>query len=155
MTTDYTFDPDTWPPALAGLVAGAIGAIAAALVAWVLTEWAFDQPHEYANSLTVVIVALVLGWISGLLWQRLRASKSATKAFAWAITGAFAATLSAVVIAEQTVIQSLARYAVPVLAVIFITLAFFTPILSRVRSPRWIAAIPVLLALALGVGLFL
>ncbi len=132
-----------------------MGAIDAAIIGWILTEFTFDRPHEYANSLTVVTVSLVLGWISGLLWRRLRATENAAKAFAWTVTGGFVATLSAIVIVARTVLSSLAPYAVPLAAVIFITIAFFTPLLTRVKIARWVAAIPVLLAVGVGVGLFL
>jgi hypothetical protein len=151
----YTYDPETWSPALAGIVAGAIGAIVAAIIGWMLISQVIDQPHDYVNSLTVVIVSLVLGWVSGLLWRRLRASDNAPKVFAWTLIGGFFATLAGIVIADQTVLSSLAPYAVPLAAVIFITLAFFTPMLSRVRAPKWVAALPVLVALAIGIGLFL
>lgn len=139
---------------LAGLVAGAIGAIDAAIVGWILTAWVFEAPHDYANSLTVVVVALVLGVISGALWRKLRASPNGRVVFTWAIVGAFFATLSAVVIADQTVVNHLAPYAVPLTAIIFITIAAFTPTLSASHTAKWVAAIPVLLALALGVALY-
>jgi hypothetical protein len=90
-----------------------------------------------------------------MLWRRIRATDRASTIFAWTLVGAFVATLSAVVIADQTVLKSLAPWAIPLAAVIFITLAFFTPLLSRVHAPQWIAAIPILIALAIGVGLFL
>lgn len=155
MTDQYTYDPNTWPPSLAGIVAGAIGAIVAALIGWMLTGGIVDRPSEYANSLTVVLISLTLGWISGLLWRRLRASDNAPKTFSWTVAGAFLVTLSAVLIVDQTVLSSLAPYAVPLAAVIFITLAFFTPVLARVTAPRWAAAVPLLLAFAVGFGLFL
>ena len=155
MTDQYTYDPNTWPPSLAGIVAGAIGAIVAALIGWMLAGGVVDRPSEYANSLTVVLISLTLGWISGLLWRRLRASDNALKTFSWTVAGAFLVTLSAVLIVDQTVLSSLAPYAVPLAAVIFITLAFFTPVLARVTAPKWSAAVPILLALAIGIGLFL
>jgi hypothetical protein len=155
LTDRYSFDPNTWSPTIAGLVAGAIGAIDAAIIGWILTEYAFDQPHEYTNSLTVVVVALVLGLLSGSLWGKLRASASGHKAFVWTMVGGFVMTLSAVLVADRTVIKDLARYAVPLMAIIFITLAFFTPLLSRVKAAQWIAVFPVLVALGIGIGLFL
>jgi hypothetical protein len=154
LTDRYAFDPEAWPPTLAGLVAGAIGAIDAAIVGWILTEFVVDQPHEYTNSVTVTIVALVLGLISGSLWGNLRASANGHNAFVWSMVGGFAVTLAAVLVADQTILRDLATYAVPLVAVIFITLAFFTPLLSRARAARWIAAVPVLLAIAIGIGLF-
>jgi hypothetical protein len=151
----YVYDPDTWPPALAGVVAGAIGAIVAAIVGWILTEGVVENPHDYVNSLTVVIVSLALGFIAGMLWRRLRATNNASTVFAWTLVGGGVATVAAVLMVDQTVLSSLAPYVLPLVAIIFITLAFFTPIMSRVTAPTWIAAIPILLALAIGVGLFL
>jgi hypothetical protein len=150
----YTYNPDTWSPALAGVVAGSIGAIVAAIVGWILTGEVVENPHDLVNSLTVVIVALVLGLIAGLLWRRLRATDNASTIFAWTVVGGFVMTLAAILVVDQTVLSSLAPYTVPLAGIIFITLAFFTPILSRVTAPPWIAVIPVLLALAIGLGLF-
>lgn len=155
MSDTYVYDPDTWPPALAGVVAGAIGAIVAAIVGLILTGGVVENPHDYVNSLTVVVVSLVLGFIAGMLWRRLRVTDNASTVFAWTLVGGGVATVAAVLIVDQTVLSSLAPYALPLVAIIFITLAFFTPIMSRVTAPTWIAAIPILLALAIGVGLFL
>jgi hypothetical protein len=151
----YVYDPDAWPPALAGVVAGAIGAIVAAIIGWILTGGIVENPHDYVNSLTVVIVSLALGFIAGMLWRRLRATNNASTVFAWTLVGGGVATVAAVLMVDQTVLSSLAPYVLPLVAIIFITLAFFTPIMSRVTAPTWIAAIPILLALAIGVGLFL
>lgn len=155
MTDQYTYDPDTWSPTVAGLVAGAIGAISAAISGWLLTEFVLDQTHRSTNSLTVAIVALVLGLVSGSLWGKLRASDSGHRTFTWTMVGGFFATLSAVLIVDQTLVSELAPYAVPLVAIIFITLAFFTPLLSRVRAATWVAVFPVLLALDIGLGLSL
>lgn len=155
MTDHYTYDPDTWSPSVAGIVAGAISAIVAAIIGRLLTDNALDQPHDLANSLTVVVIALVLGLLSGSLWGKLRASDTGHKAFVWTMVGGFVATLSAVLVVDQTVVSSLAPYAVPLVAVVFITLAFFTPMLSRVKAAAGIAVIPVLVALGVGFGLFL
>ena len=60
---EYTYDPNTWNPVLAGVVAGAIGAIVAAIIGLFV-----DSPNEtYANSLVVVLAALTLGAASGAL----------------------------------------------------------------------------------------
>ena len=155
LTDKYTYDPNTWPPSLAGIVAGAVGAIVAAIIGWMLTGGVVDRPSEYTNSLTVVTVSLVLGWVSGLLWRRLRAGDNAVRAFSWTIAGGFLVTLSAVLIVDRTVLNSLAPYAVPLAAIIFITLGFFTPVLARVTAPLWSASVPILLAFAVGFGLFL
>ena len=154
MADTYTYNPDTWSPALAGAVAGAIGAIVAAIVGWILAGGVVENPHDLVNSLTVVIVALVLGLIAGLLWRRLRVTDNASTIFAWTVAGGFVMTLAAILVVDQTVLSSLAPYTVPIAGIIFITLAFFTPILSRVTAPPWISVIPVLLALGIGFGLF-
>jgi hypothetical protein len=60
----------------------------------------------------------------------------------------------AVTIVDQTLLSNLIAYAAPIAAIIFITLGFLTPVLARVTAPVWIAAIPVLIALAFGIGFF-
>ena len=145
----YTYDPTTWNPILAGTVAGAIGAIVSALVAIGL-----DSPNDtYANSLTVVLVALVLGAASGELWRRLRATNDGLRTFGWTTAGGFVVVLAAIVIADQTVVTDLTPYAAPVAAIIFASLGFLTPLIDGARSPMWVAAIPIVIALGLGVGL--
>jgi hypothetical protein len=145
----YTYDPTTWNPILAGVVAGAIGAIVAAVL-----SIALESPNErYANSLSVVIISLVLGAVSGELWRRLRATSNGLRTFGWTTAGGFVAVLAAIVIADRSIAAELSPYAVPVAAVIFITLGFLTPLLDGVRAPVWLAALPVLIALGLGAGL--
>ena len=147
--SDYSFDPDSWNPVLAGTVAGAVGAIVAALIALAL-----DSPNEtYANSLSVVIVALILGAASGELWRRLRATNNGLRTFAWTTAGGFFVVVTGIVIADQTVVADLTPYAVPIAAIVFITLGFLTPLIDGVEAPMWLAAVPIALALALGVGL--
>jgi polyisoprenoid-binding protein YceI len=148
--SDYSYNPDTWNPVLAGVVAGAIAAIVAALVSLPLRS-----PDEIiANSLTVVVASLVLGGISGLLWRRLRLNENAVRIFGWTMAGGFVAAMAGVAIADQTALNNLVPYATPLAAVIFITLGFLTPLLSGVTGPVWIAAIPIVVAVALGIGLF-
>ncbi|KAA3640738.1 MAG: hypothetical protein DWP92_02465 [Armatimonadetes bacterium] len=148
--TTYTFDPDAWHPAVAGAVAGSIAAIVAALVSVPLRS-----PDEIiANSLSVVLVAIVLGLVSGMLWRRLRAGRSPQKVFAWAMFGGFIVAMLAVSLGQAFLLDNLIAYAAPLAAIIFVTLGFLVPLLSRVTAPLWIAAIPVLIALGLGVGLF-
>ncbi|MGI9667597.1 MAG: YceI family protein [Acidimicrobiia bacterium] len=150
MSSDYTYNPDTWHPVLAGVVAGAIAAIVAGVLAALLRS-----PDEVvANSLTVVLGALVLGGISGLLWRRIRVNPHAIRTFGLTLGGGYFVAMLAVTIVDQTVLSNLIAYAVPLGAVIFITLGFMTPLLAGVTAPVWVAAIPVLIALAIGVGLF-
>lgn len=148
MTDSYTFDPSSWNPILAGVVAGAIAAIVAALIALML-----DSPNETTgNSLVIVLIALTIGAASGLLWRRLRANANAMRTFGWTIAGGFFITLVAISIADQTAIDNLIQYAVPLSAVIFITVGFITPLLDGVTAPQWVAIIPIVIALAIGIA---
>ncbi len=148
--TEYTYDPDAWHPAVAGLVAGAIAAIVAALVSLPLRS-----PDEIvANSLTVVLVSLALGVVAGMLWRRIRASAHPRRLFGWAMAGGWFVAMLAVTIVDQTTLSNLVPYAAPLAAIIFITLGFLTPLLSGLTSSMWLGAIPVAIAVALGIGLF-
>lgn len=146
----YTYDPDTWHPMLAGAVAGSIAGIMAGLISLLLAS-----PDEIvANSLTVVATSIVLGLVAGGLWRRLRASNNAPKVFAWSMVGGFFFAMMAIALIDLTVLSSLIPYATPLAALIFITLGFFVPLLSRVTAPTWTAVIPIVIALAIGVGMF-
>ena len=150
MSDSYTYDPDAWHPAIAGLVAGAIAAIVAAILAVILRS-----PDEIvANSLSVVLVSLALGLVAGMLWRRIRLTARPQRTFGWTMAGGFFVAMLAVTIVDQTLLSNAIAYAAPIAAVIFITLGFLTPLLAGVTAPVWIAAIPVLIALAMGVGLF-
>jgi uncharacterized membrane protein YidH (DUF202 family) len=150
VSSSYTYNPNTWPPVLAGAVAGSIAAIVAALVSLMLRS-----PHEaIANSLSVVLVAIALGLLAGGLWRRLRATANAQKVFAWSMVGAFFVVAAAVALVELFFLSDVSKYAAPLVIIIFVTLGFFIPMLSQVTAPLWVAAIPIIIALALGVGLF-
>lgn len=149
MTDSYTYDPDSWNPILAGVVAGAVAAIVAALLALLL-----ESPNRTAaNSLVVVLLALAIGAASGLLWRRVRATNNALRTFGWTIAGGFIITLVAITIADQSSVDNLIRYAVPLAAVIFITVGFITPLLDGVTAPPWVAIIPIAIALIIGAAL--
>jgi hypothetical protein len=148
MTDGYRYDPNTWNPILAGVVAGATAAIVAGLITLIL-----DTPSDISGaSLAVVLIALAIGALSGLLWRRLRASANAMRTFSWTIAGGFFITLAAIAITDQAGVNDLIRYAVPLAAVIFITVGFITPLLDGVTAPQWVAIIPIVIALAIGVA---
>jgi polyisoprenoid-binding protein YceI len=150
MADTYTYDPDAWHPAVAGLVAGAIAAIVAALVSLPLRS-----PDEIvANSLSVVIGSLVLGLISGMLWRRIRLTDGAMKIYGWTMAGGFVVTMMAASLVDVFFVDDLAPYAAPLTAIIFLTLGFLVPLLAGVTAPVWVAAVPIFIALALGLGLF-
>lgn len=149
MSYSYTYNPDAWHPVFAGAAAGAFAAIVAGLLSLILVS-----PGEtVANSLTVVLTSIGLGVVAGGLWRRLRASRNAPRIFTWSMVGAFFVTLSAIALADFTVMSSLIPYAAPIAAIVFITLAFFVPMLSNVTAPTWIAIILIVVALGIGVGM--
>jgi hypothetical protein len=150
MTDAYRFDPKAWHPALAGAVAGSIAAIVAAIVSLPLRS-----PNEnIANSVSVVIVSIALGVLSGMLWRRLRAGSNPSKMFAWTLVGGFVAAMLAVTLGDRLVLDNLISYVAPLAAIVFVTLGFLVPVLSKTVLPVWVAAIPIILALAVGLGLF-
>jgi hypothetical protein len=149
MADDYTYDPRSLNPILAGLAAGSVGAIAASLLALPV-----HTPDELvANSLTVTITSLIIGALSGLLWRRIRATSNATRTFALTMVGAFVVTMMAAAIIDQTALERLIPYAGAVSLVIFLSVGLLTPVFSRAVVPAWVAIIPVVLALILGFGL--
>jgi hypothetical protein len=113
------------------------------------------SPDEIvANSVTVVLVSIVLGLVSGGLWRRLRATANAERTFAWSMVAAFFVVAAMIALADLFALSNLAKYAGPLAVIIFITLGFFIPMLSQVTAPVWVAAIPIVIAIALGIGLF-
>ena len=150
MADDYTYDPRTLDPILAGVAAGSIGAIAASLIA--LPIYAPDE--LVANSVTVTIAALIIGALSGLLWRRIRATQNASRAFALTMVGAFIITMMAAAIIDQTALDRFIPYAGAVSLVIFLSVGLLTPAFARAVAPAWVVLIPVAIALLVGFGLF-
>lgn len=150
MPTDYTHDPRSLNPILAGLAAGSVGAIAASLIALPV-----HTPDELvANSLTITIAALVIGALSGLLWRRIRATTNSTRTFALTMVGGFVITMMAAAIIDQTALDRFVPYAGAASLVIFLSIGLLTPVFARAVVPAWVAIIPVVLALIVGLGLF-
>ncbi len=149
MSSGYTYNPDALNPWLAGLAAGGVAAIAGTLLAFVMRS-----PDEViANSLTVAVGALLIGLASGWLWRRLQATNGLA-AFRWALLGGFVATLVGIGIVDQVALASLIPYAVPIAGMIFVTVAVLTPLFASTVISVWLAIIPALFALGLGVALF-
>ena len=150
MPSEYRYDPDALNPWLAGLAAGAVGAIAGTVLAFSLLS-----PDEViANSVTVTAGALLVGLASGWLWRRVRATSNGLATFRWALVGAFVVTLVAVAIVDQVAISRLIPYGTPIDAVIFVSVGLLTPYLAAHHWPVWTVAVLVAIALAMAVGLF-
>ncbi len=149
MAEDYVYDPRSVNPVLAGLAAGSVGAIAAALLASPL-----DSPSETAaNPISITVLALAIGALSGLLWRSVRAQNSGTKIFAWTIGGGLLVVLSSLAVIEWLSGGGWFQYAGLVVGVIFLSVGLLTPVISRAVGPPWAALLPVVLAVVVAVGL--
>jgi len=150
MAEDYTYDPRTISPVLAGLAAGSVGAIAASLLALPI-----DSPNETtANPITITILAMAIGAISGALWRALRAQRNGARKFVWSMVGGLFAVLTALALIEWTAGGGWFTYAGLVTAVIFLSVTLLTPVVSRAVGPAWAALIPVFLAAIVALGLY-
>jgi hypothetical protein len=150
MAEDYVYDPRTLNPILAGLAAGAVGAIAASLLAVPI-----DSPNETAaNPITVTLLALVIGALSGELWRRMRAQTNGARTYYWSIGGGLFVVLASLAIIEWTSGGGWLTYAGLVTGVIFLSVGMLTPAISRAVAPAWTAWIPVALAIVVALGLF-
>jgi polyisoprenoid-binding protein YceI len=150
MSSEYAYDPRTLNPVLSGLAAGAVGAIAGSLISLSITT-----PDEIvANTLSLSILAMLIGLATGELWRRVRATSNGLRTFYLTTAAAFALTLILLVSIDRFALQNLLPYAVPVAGIVFLSVALLTPAFSRAVVSSWIVVIPVVLALAVGIGLF-
>ena len=102
----------------------------------------------------MAVGALLIGLASGLLWRRLPATKNGLATFRLALLGGFVTALVGIAIVDQVALSSLIPYAVPIAGMIFVTVAFLTPLFASMVISPWLAIIPALFALGLGVALF-
>ena len=147
--TDYTYDPTALNPLLAGLGAGAIGAIVASLVSLPLRS-----PDEtIANTLSVTVVSLLVGVAGGGLWRRLRATRNGRRTFLWTQAGGMLVALIAVAVIDRLYLGQLAPYALPLAILIFASVALLTPLLAASHLPAWSMWLLTAGALLIGAGL--
>lgn len=150
MAEDYRYDPRTLSPTVSGIAAGSVGAIAASLISLPV-----DSPNDtVANPLTVTVVAMIIGALSGLVWRRLRATDKGTATFVIAMVAGLLVVLSVLAIIEWTAGGGWFTYSALVTGVIFLSVILLTPPISRAVAPVWAAMIPVVLAIAVAIGLF-
>lgn len=150
MTTQYVYDPTTLSPWLAGLAAGAVGAMAGTLLAFSLRS----PDDVVANSVSVTVAALVVGLASGWLWRRVRAVSGGLSTFRWAVFGGFIAALIGIAIVDQVALANLIPYGGPIAAAVFASVGLLTPFFATHHFPPWGVAVLVVVAVALGIGLF-
>jgi hypothetical protein len=132
----------------AGLTAGALTAIVAVLVSLPL----HSPLDNVFNSATVAIATLVLGFAAGLLWGRPRGG---LVLYAGALSAALAVTIAVMVVGSLW-LDRLASFGIPLAVIAFAGAGALTPVAARLAPARWatlLAAIAVVAALALGIGL--
>ncbi|MEE8473640.1 MAG: hypothetical protein V3S82_10775 [Dehalococcoidia bacterium] len=137
-------------PVRAGLVAGSIAAIAAALASLPLRS-----PDDILlNSATVVVGTLVTGLAAGSIWRILPHDRSRPRRFVlwWGTALAVAALLA---VAGETQFDRFAGFLLPLAAIAFALTGFLTPLMARSSKMRrwWLAPMAVLLAMAVGIAL--
>lgn len=135
---------------LAGIVAGSISAVVAALVSLPLVS----PDDALLNSATVVIAALLAGIAAGILWRALANNRRRTLVFVllWAIGFALAVIFA---VAGETQLKRFMSFVLPLAAIIFSITGLLTVALSHVPISRlkWLPIPAVVLALALGIAL--
>ncbi len=135
---------------VAGLAAGSVGAIAASLISLPVTS-----PNETAaNPLTVTVLAMIIGALSGLVWRRVRATTNGARTFVIAMIVGLVFVLSMLAIIEWFAGGGWFTYSALVISVLFLSVGLLTPVVSRAVAPIWAAMIPVVLAVVVAVGLF-
>jgi hypothetical protein len=150
MAEDYIYDPRTLSPTVAGIAAGSVGAVAATLISLPV-----DSPNDTAaNPLTVTVVAMIIGALSGLVWRRVRATANGARNFVIAMVSGLVVVLSTLAIIEWTAGGGWFTYIALIASIIFLSVILLTPAISRAVAPVWAAMIPVVLAVVVAVGLF-
>lgn len=150
MNSEYQYDPRTLHPVLAGLTAGAVGGIAGSVVSLSITT-----PDEIiANTLSITLVALVIGAASGELWRRVRATSNGLRTFSLTVFAAFVLSILVLITVDRLALQNLVGYAVTVAGIVFLSVGLLTPAFSRAVVSGWLVLIPVVLALVVGIALF-
>ena len=134
----------------AGIIAGSVAAVAASLLSLPLRS-----PDDILlNSGSVTVGSLVAGVAGGVLWRLAAGSRRRVLVFAALWAAGFAAVVAVSVIGE-TWLDHLARFALPLAAVVFALIGVLTPVLDRTPIARsWLVlAGAVGVALAVGIGL--
>ena len=134
----------------AGIVAGSMAAVVAALVSLPLSS----PDDALLNSATVVVGALLVGVAAGILWRSLANSTRRTLVFAllWAVGFVLAAVFAVV---GETQLERFTSFVLPLAAIVFSITGLMTVALAHmpVSKLRWLPVPAVVLALALGIAL--
>ena len=137
------------PPILAGLLAGALGAIVASLISLPL-----QSPDDLiANTATVTVVALVVGLLGGVVWGRVHENADGRHTLLLYAAAGFAAAVVVLVILEVVALDRFLSFGVPLAAIIFVAIAVLPPLFTDTEMPRWAAPAAIVAALVVGGGL--
>ena len=135
---------------IAGLTAGSIAAIVAALVSLPLRS----PDDALLNTATVVIAALIAGLAAGALWRYSARSKRRHTVFAGVWTAAFGVA-ALLCWAGETQLDRFLSFALPLAAIVFTLTGALTVLLSgapAIQKP-WLPAAALAAALAVGLSL--
>ena len=136
-------------PILAGMLAGSVGAIVAALLSLPLRS-----PDDLiANSASVAIVALLAGIAGGFLWRGMAARAGARRRLLVFAAIGFVGAVVILVVLEAVALDRFISFGVPLAAIIFAAVGFLTPVFSEMKLPTWAPLVGVIAALAIGGGL--
>ncbi|MCP3975604.1 MAG: YceI family protein [bacterium] len=133
-------------PILAGLLAGSVAAVTAALVSLPLRS-----PDDlFANSASVTFAALLIGLAGGVLWRNLYGQDDARRRFRMYAAGGFIASFVILAILESTVLDRFISFGVPLAAIIFITVGLLTPVFTEMSIPQWTPLAAIAAAIVVG-----
>ena len=134
----------------AGVIAGSVAAVVAALV-----NLPLEAPADtFFNSASVALASLALGLGAGLLQRALEGREDSDTPFLVALAVAFVLVCIVAIIA-QTQLERAVAYIVPLAAIVFVLTGVLTVLLDRedAELPRWAPALAVAVALVIGVAL--
>lgn len=137
------------PPVLAGLLAGVVGAVVASLVSLPL-----KSPDDLiANTATVTVVALLVGLLGGVVWQRFAETADGRRKLLLFAVGGFVAVVVILGILEAVALDRFITFGVPLAAIIFAAVGLLPPVFTSMGMPDWAAPAAVVAALVIGGGL--
>ncbi len=145
--------PATGPwrrPVRAGLVAGAVAAIAASLV-----QLPLHSPADVLfNSASVTAGSLFTGVLAGVMWRGLGSRGSRTLQL-WAVWSAVSGVVYLLALLGESLLDRTFLYVLPLAATVFVLTGALTPAL--IRRPElgntWLVVLAVAAAVAVGAGL--
>ncbi len=135
---------------IAGIIAGSISAIAAALVSLPLRS----PDDALLNSATVALAALAAGLAAGLLWRVASNKRNGLLVFSGMWTAAFVV-VAVISLAGETQLDHFLAFALPLAAIVFPMTGLLTVLLEGSRiADRWqLAVAAAVIALAVGIPL--